>query len=101
MNTNQTKEQQAELVKELGKYPIHFESSAYNQCLKTPRGILWAQDSLEVENRKFDFVKVIPNTSKKCSKRHNSDIILYQSSGRLPLDYSSLAIRELELNGEL
>ena len=101
MNTNQTKEQQAELVKELGKYPIHFESSAYNQCLKTPKGVLEVKDSLEVENRKFDFVKVIPNTSKKCSKRHNSDIAVYKSSGRLPLDYSSLAIRELALQGEI
>jgi len=100
MNTNQ-KEQQAELVKELGKYPIHFESSAYNQCVKTPKARLWLNDSLEVENRKFDFVKVIPNNSKKCSKRHNSDIAVYQSSGRLPLDYTKLAIREMTLQGEI
>lgn len=82
-----------------GYYPIHSNVADCINLYKKPLKVY----PLELRNSKegyvFKLVKVIPNTSKKCSERHNSDIAVYQATERIGLDFAEKLIAENEIQG--
>lgn len=93
------------IVQAISEVVRYGENSIHNNsvtCLSYPQ----LKDDFElfkvVNGYEYKLVEIIPNKSKTCNNIHNSNIARYEKTGkRLPLDFSKLAIKELEIQGNL
>jgi|DEB0MinimDraft_4_1074332.scaffolds.fasta_scaffold00241_8 hypothetical protein len=95
-------EDRVQAISEVVRFGENSFHNSSNTCLNYPI----QKDDFElfkvVEGYEYKLVEIIQNNSKTCPKIHNSNTARYEKTGkRLPKDFTQLAIKELELQGEL